>query len=333
MNQDLLHIKLAAFLSKEMDEKNLTDMEKEINKDKAMQKQIDDYSQLWDTSSKLSQYDKIDVEADWQKVRGRMGLHTRAKRIPLPQYLLRISAILVLAFGLAYVLNLTIKTIPGSEQTDYFKEVADLYTKDLTLPDGSVVTLNAGSSIFYNNNFGQGNRDIILEGEAFFDVEPNKDLPFKVFVSNSTIEVLGTSFNVKAEKFGIQLCVVSGKVAFFETSNKNNRIELVKDEMVKYNTRKKEFDDKIDLNPNTIAWKTGKLEFRNTPVEEVLYTLAQYFDKKLVMDKNLNFQDPLFSGEYSTESLEVILEDLNITTQQQFEYTINDKELVFSVKN
>lgn len=68
----------------------------------------------------------------------------------------------------------------------------------LTLPDGTVVWLNAGSRINYEKNFGATQRAVTLTGEAFFDVAPNASKPFVIHTARIDIRVLGTSFNVKS---------------------------------------------------------------------------------------------------------------------------------------
>jgi transmembrane sensor len=329
MKKDLYNRNLVAYIAGELADLKRVEMENEIKKDKDMQEQIDDYSKLWNKSSELSQYDKIDVENDWKSVRTRMGFETKSKRIPLKKYFLRISAILVLAFGLAWFLNQLINQFPEAGKTDYFKAVASNEIKEVILPDGSVVTLNKGASLFYNNNFNTENRDLILEGEAFFEVSRNESLPFKVFVSNSTIEVLGTSFNIKTDEERVQLSVVTGHVAFFETSNKNNRVDLQKNEMTQYFTSKQKFDNKMELNVNTIAWKTGKLEFKNVPMNEVFSTLANYYGLELVMNVENGFSES-FTASFNKQPIEEILEMIEISTRQEFVCSIKNNKLVVS---
>lgn len=321
--------RIAAYLANEMDGKNRAELDNEIQKNTTMQEQIDDYSKLWNESGKLRKYDKIDVEGDWQSVRNRMRFTQKSKKIPFTKYMLRISAILVLAFGLVYLLNSVIKHVPDTVNNDYFKVVAEGHTKIINLPDGSVITLNKNAKLFYNNNFGADNRDVILEGEAFFEIARDESLPFKVFASNSTIEVLGTSFNVKSDEEEVLLCVVTGHVAFFETSDKGNRVELIKNEMIEFNSIKQGFKEKIELNPNKIAWKTQKLEFKDTPLEEVFSTLAEYYGFDLMVNLDKGFSESL-TASFNHQPLEEVLDIIAISTQQEFTVNITYNNLVVS---
>ena len=87
-------------------------------------------------------------------------------------------------------------------QADKYKQKPNIITSnngqkaEFTLPDGTSVHLNSGSKLSYNSEYNGNVREVTLEGEAFFDVIPNKDKPFIVKTSVFNIEVLGTSFNV-----------------------------------------------------------------------------------------------------------------------------------------
>src|SRR5690606_23661467 len=84
---------------------------------------------------------------------------------------------------------------------------------DLTLSDGSKVVLNSGSSIKYIKGFEKDKREILLDGEAYFDVARDADRPFTVRKANVSVTALGTSFNVQAyENEDLNISLISGKV-------------------------------------------------------------------------------------------------------------------------
>jgi transmembrane sensor len=89
---------------------------------------------------------------------------------------------------------------------------------EVILPDGSKVKLNAGSNISYSNNFGYAERNILLEGEGYFEVETNPQIPFVVEASGLKIKAFGTIFNVKAypEEEEITTTLVEGMVKLRE---------------------------------------------------------------------------------------------------------------------
>lgn len=98
--------------------------------------------------------------------------------------------------------------------------------KELKLPDGSTVTLNANSSIDIMENFGKGKRIVKLKGEAFFKVEPAVKSPFYVCTEDVLVQVLGTSFNVKAYGYRrkVRVAVNSGKVRISNATNTDEKV-------------------------------------------------------------------------------------------------------------
>ena len=87
-------------------------------------------------------------------------------------------------------------------------------TREVTLPDGTIVTLNEASSLKYNARYGKEKREVWLDGEAFFDVKSNAECPFSIHSGILDVNVTGTSFNVCSYPDGHQTSVTveSGKI-------------------------------------------------------------------------------------------------------------------------
>lgn len=319
---------IAKYFAGELDDKKLEMMENQMINDNNQKKYMKDFSHLWEKSAELGKFDNLDVETDWKKVKQRMGFKPKTKKIPFKTFFLRIAAILVLAFGLAYFLNQIVHRYPQVPTKDYFTVTAPNKLKDIVLPDNSVITLNKDATLIYNNNFGTDNRDVILEGEAFFEVTKNKDLPFRVFAGNSTIEVLGTSFNVNLRKDIIRVSVINGHVAFYQTEKKHNRIDLLKDEESAYNNQRGNFEKKRKLNVNAIAWKTGKFVFNGEPIDETLQIVAEYYNLELVNNLTHAVDEPM--GSVSADSISKVLKYINMTVKRPFNYTIENNKLIVS---
>lgn len=275
---------IAKYLSGDLEDNIIERMEHDLLNDSEKEQQMKDFTRIWEKSSGISNYDSLNINEDWEKVRTKMGFSPHVKKIPPRKYALRIAAILILALGLTYFLGKLINTVPDQNSFEYIQLASTNQTKLVILPDNSEITLNINSKIIYNNNFGINNRDLILEGEAYFDVQRNEVIPFKVYVDNSTVEVLGTSFNIEASKEKVRVSVSSGKVAFYETAEKENRIELIKDEQSVYHRKSHSFGEKKSLTPNTFTWKTGALKFNNESYTEVFSYLEQYFNTKIVVE-------------------------------------------------
>ena len=100
--------------------------------------------------------------------------------------------------------------------------------KKITLSDGSTVLLNAKSSISINARFNQNNREVVLNGEAYFDVVHNKDKPFKVHTNEFNINVLGTAFNVRAysDEISSEATLIRGLITMEAVNGNGGTITL-----------------------------------------------------------------------------------------------------------
>ena len=202
------------------------------------------------------------------------------------------------------------------------------------LPDGSVVWLNAESTISYPLHFSQSIRSVALSGEAYFDVV--KDLrPFIITTESADIEVLGTSFNVSAypedENFsttlveGAVMLRIGGGLLKKATEAKlapNQRARFLKSEK----TLELEMVEDISL---YTSWKDGKLIFENTSFSSVATKLERWFGKEIkLLDEIKNER---FTGTFENESLEQILEIVNVSTP--IDYSISGNHVLIKMKN
>lgn len=182
----------------------------------------------------------------------------------------------------------------------------------LILPDKSVVWMNGNTSIRYAANF-LGNRTIVLDGEAFFEVSKN-GTPFFVKVVNNTIKVLGTKFNVSAyASRPIVTTLVAGSV---EISNKHEQLILLPQQQAISSSAGSGFEVKtVNTNIYT-SWISGVFEFHNAPLGEIMEQLAQWYDIEIIYQnsqlKNLNFTGTLFRDNPITYSLQIIQEVSNV---------------------
>ena len=297
-----------------------------IKDDEKSRQEFDAYLEVWEKSADVKDFEKIDVQDGWKKVRSRMNIKPTSKRIPARSYFLRIAAILALALGLAYFL-VKLVNYNSREGTIYTELVASDNPEELILPDGSHIYLNTSSKIIHNNNFGKTNRDIILEGEAFFEVSRNEKLPFKIYSLNSTVEVLGTKFNIKADSTQVIVGVLSGKVAFFESEHTENRIELLPENTGIYSTNGNKITRQNYFDKNSISWHTREFVFRNQPLKDVCETLANFYRLKLKMDESVQFNESV-TLTCSTESLDRVLYTINNTLTENIELVSKDDLLI-----
>lgn len=147
----------------------------------------------------------------------------------------------------------------------------------VTLPDGTVVTVNTDSNLrvqFYPHQ-----REVqLLQGEAYFAVAPQGDHSFIVKAANTEIRVVGTAFNVRAAPSNTYIAVNEGVV---EVSSPNHTTTLRAGHAVTINLQTGQ-QQHSTLPPELVgSWKTGQLSFKNTPLYEVIEALQPYADKPI----------------------------------------------------
>lgn len=154
--------------------------------------------------------------------------------------------------------------------------------RQVSLPDGSKITLNNNSQIKYREDF-MAHRDIQLQGEAFFEVVKGAN-EFTVMSRQLKVTVLGTSFDVLDR--GDQKAAVytlSGKV---KVNHAEAEVTLLADQYCRING--KELQKAQGFDQNIIAWKTAVLAFQQQPISEVLVAVEQYYQVKFEMQKDLD---------------------------------------------
>lgn len=186
------------------------------------------------------------------------------------------------------------------------------FTK-LKLDDGTLVQLNAASFIRYPTSFESGKRDVFVEGEAFFDVKPNKDRPFRVHSAKQIVEVLGTSFNLSTNEQYAKTTLIEGSVKIVSEGKdyflKPGQQSLVADGV--------EIKDINTMQP--IAWKNEKFIFDNSSFIEALREVENWYDVKMVFyDQDLD--NVQLSGTVSRNvKLSELLKVLEMNTNYKFE--------------
>jgi transmembrane sensor len=312
-------------LTRETKAKEMID--KKIHDDEKSRRNFDAYVEVWEKSADLKDFDKIDATSDWQKVRSRIHFNTSKKRISAPRYFLRIAAILILALGLTYILSLVVKEFK-SQNTFYFETLATNELKTIELPDGSTVYLNKNSKIIRNADFDTKNRDIILEGEALFNVAHNENLAFRVHTLNTIIEDIGTCFDIKADTTQVIVGVLSGKVVFYESKNTRNRVELLPQNTGCFNTvtNKISIDSTFDL--NRIGWHTGIFIMQNKPLQETFEDITKFFNLGLKIDPDIKLSDSL-KVSCKGHSLQDLVINLNLALHtKNIEVEAKDNQLI-----
>lgn len=227
---------------------------------------------------KLSQHINADKGERSQKVAGgRLRISRMYKYI--------VAACVTLLIGMSFYLGSDMHQVNGSSQ-----EYVSLGGKSkVILPDGSVVWLNAHSSLSYDARFLTDKRVVKLNGEAYFDVVHKKDLPFIVNTDGVEVKVHGTKFDVEAF-VGEDLVRVSLKEGKVSMHTKQEKHLLSPGECGTYNKS----NGKVDVTQSDVdfalSWAQDKLEFNNRPLRDVCRFLSKWYRVKILVHPSLSQQ-------------------------------------------
>jgi len=199
--------------------------------------------------------------------------------------------------------------------------------KDYTihLSDGSVIQLNAATSIRFPLSFTGNTREVFINGEAYLKITKDADKPFIVNLPNSSVRVLGTEFNVNTYDSGIvKVALVEGAVKFM---NKGNSLQLLPGQegvSSVSNISTRPFDE-----TDVLSWRTGRFLFSNASLEDVCRVIPRLYGISLELD-NKQVASRRFSGVIDrNQPLENVLKALKATNAIDY---YADKEGVFHIK-
>lgn len=198
----------------------------------------------------------------------------------------------------------------------------------IDLVDGSKVILNKNSQLTVSNDFSKTNRNVELIGEAFFDVEPSKTHTFEIEGGESTVAVLGTSFNVKVNDNNCVVGVTTGKVKLSDTDGQNEII-LIKDEVGKHTFGDDRVTKQRESADNISYWQKKNVVFKNTSIQSILSQLALMYDVDIQLS-NSNIEDCKVSVVSNEIAIDKVLTKVFLSLEAQVEQ-INEK--TFVIKN
>jgi transmembrane sensor len=201
------------------------------------------------------------------------------------------------------------------------------------LPDGTEVWVNTGSAITYDaTTFNHTIREINLSGEAYFDVAPNVEKPFLVITTMASINVTGTSFNVKSypESGVFEAVLAKGSIEMKLNNTARQTVQLLPGERAIFDLDKKGIViEKVDAEIFS-AWRNGEILFKDATLQDLLTELERIYDIRFQMkDKKLG--EFRFRGMFSyNNNLIEALEKIKRTSG--IEYYIVNKEVWLSKK-
>ena len=200
----------------------------------------------------------------------------------------------------------------------------------VSLPDGTQVWLNSGSTLEFPSTFSGKRREVSITGEMYIEVAPNKSIPFYVHTQDYDVRVYGTKFNVSSySESASSVVLVEGSVGL-QLSNKEEVI-LNPNEQAVFLTQKQNFEkQEVDVN-SLISWKEGYLSFNDTPISEALRLIGRYYNLSFNLDDDVTFKGLTCTGKIIlSDNLENVMMALSIISDT--EYKIQDKQILIFKK-
>ena len=198
-------------------------------------------------------------------------------------------------------------------------------TTSTTLPDGTRVWLNSNSSLCYPVRFGN-TREVTLDGEAFFEVAKDNGRRFLVNAGKLQIEVTGTQFDVEAYSDRgpeVRTTLVSGSVKLHcpDASGYIHTVPICPGEQLCYNSETFRLSRHVSDPALTTAWKDGKILLDNTSLEDALRVIGNRFNVEFMV-RNQSLLANRYTGAFSGQTLEVVLEHFKRTTRIHFDTSL-----------
>ncbi|WP_053991397.1 FecR family protein [Mangrovimonas sp. TPBH4] len=273
-------------------------------------KKLDDYHALTqlDQSMKYFKAPEFNVGEAQTSVLKRIK-SKKKKVINMPLVIMRIAAIFLVTFGIYYFYSsrdITVTTLAAEKST-------------ISLPDKSLVTLNALTSLVYNKRQWKQKREVILDGEAFFKVA--KGATFDVKTDLGTVTVYGTQFNVKERDNYFEVICYEGLVGV-TYNNELTKLHPGEHFLIRNG---KYIETDITQVPAP-SWINNESYFKSTPYSEVISEFERQYNVTIQLQDIDTSQ--LFTGSFTHKNMDVALKSITLPLQLRFTKTANTITLI-----
>ncbi|GJM63169.1 FecR family protein [Persicobacter diffluens] len=276
------------------------------------------FRQIWQLSRLehiQKQKPQFDKKKAWEKIK------PQEKTIASPgfrigHYLNRTTAAIAAMLVAGLVIFFQFFYHPSPENIHFVAQSIE----ELSLPDGSIITLNEGAVIDYPEAFTGEQRAIKFQGEAFFDIAKNPDKRFIIQMKNTRVEVLGTSFNIlEKPNEEVEVSVQSGKVAFYaaeiqnEHAEEEDKIIMTQGDAAVYRPAVDKIEPIKIPSLNSTSWKTKIFTFNETPLPIVIADLSKGYKVKFIIDDPALNTCSLSMYNRKAQSLDQVLQTIELS--------------------
>jgi transmembrane sensor len=274
------------------------------------------------------QFEKTWMEGEWEATSTEMNvavqhrvlknineqLHPQ-KQFPLKRWLSVAAAVVLLCVSstFAYLFFSQDKALVA----DMNIEVSKGQKAKITLPDGSKVWINSNTMLSYGARYNANERIIHLDGEAYFEVAPNKKAPFIVESQGFSVRAVGTAFDVKAyrDEPTISTVLVHGSVV---VSDQEHQEYLQPNQKMVYDCRSRSMrKSNVEDCALYAGWKENQLNFQSETLENVAKVLERNYNVRLVFESEA-LKNYRYSGSLGNTSLETVLQIFSMTSPMTY---------------
>jgi ferric-dicitrate binding protein FerR (iron transport regulator) len=281
--------------------------------ERASFEQTEDFRNLqrMDNALKMFKPMQFDATASFEKIKSRRQKEAKVVSLHWPA-ILRIAAVLILGLSVLFYFS---DTFFGASEVIYTTGIGE--TREIILPDKSIVNLNAKSSIAFSEDNWEDKRLIKLEGEAFFSVQ--KGERFEVITNSGTVTVLGTQFNVKDRNEFYEVVCYEGKV---QVTANASPVQLTAKQSYR-EVQQVVMNARLEIT-DTPAWLINESAFESVPYLEVLNELERQYEVT-INTKGVDSKQ-LYTGRFPNKDLITALKA--VTLPFGLTYQINGNEIL-----
>jgi transmembrane sensor len=360
MLQDRTWLLIGRKMANEASHQELKELEDILRANPELHFSMQAIADLW---QQIPSHDTHELEAAYQKHLSRMrssgtGLPSVSKS---PKFNRKIfaaaAALIIIIAGISYfTLAPTSKPIANAANSAS-SEISTRYGSktNILLPDGTKVWLNAGSKLTYNKSFGENYRDVVLTGEAYFDVTHNAEKPFVIHTRSMDIKVLGTEFNVKSypDDKTTEASLIRGSIEVVLKNHQADKIILRPNEKLVVTNDKTEEPLSVPGKKNKAAvpmisvshlnyfsmdstiletsWLQNRLVFEDESFAEIGRRMSRWYGVSFGF-KGEDLENLRFTGNFQNETVVEALQAMQITARFRFKI-VNKTILIYNFQN
>lgn len=333
--------KIIAYLEQTLTKEERACFEEEMDISPQFKKEVEDLTYIWNLTNRLVLQKKIDT----QKRKKKMLRKIECLRIGVKSwdFFRTAAAILLPILVLSHYFSSQPEGVDTSVNNEQI-EVSSAYglVSKIALPDGSKVWLNSGSTLTYPRYFSDSVRQVLLNGEAYFDVAATPNNRFEVLIPGKMLVcAYGTEFNINAyaDENEIQALLAKGSIA---VSNTNNHclVHLMEGEAGTITSNSPDIKITTENIYATTAWREGKMVFRRERMDVIAKKLARHFNVEVELQGKFisNYE---YSATFVNETLSDILnlleksapiECIQIEPTQQKDLSYQKKKVIIRDK-